>query len=87
MADPFIQQFSRDYALVHNTEIQTWDSKDAIMDVGLYEWLASEFGEPLIGMVDGSHYEFTPTERILSQVCAIPAAGRAVEPSALLIRR
>lgn len=84
-----LEPFSAGYALVRDATVQTWSEQEAHMDADLYDDLAFYLGEPVIGMIGGLHYNFRPSEQVLSDQCAIPRRnrGRRVGGSTLLVRR
>lgn len=84
-----LESFSAGYALVHGVEVFEWRDETAEMDVDLYEGLVDLLGEPIIGFVNGLHYQFEPSTNVLSGQCAVPRSGRGakMEGSALLVRK
>lgn len=84
---PDLVSFSSQYALVNGAEVRTWSEDAAHMDFNLYEALVDVVGEPVIGLVEGRNYEFTPSKQVLSNQCAIPDDRHRSEPSALLVKK
>jgi len=86
VAEPYLQSFSRDYAIVQNAEVRTWNEEEAHMDADLYYALEDRLGGPVQGLVGGLHYIFKPSTQVLSKQCAIPKR-RGEDPSALLVMK
>lgn len=84
---PLIESFSSDYAIVQDATVRTWREDEAHMDAGLYKYLEEWLGEPIVGMIDGLHYEFIPSTQVLSKEVAIPKQNRAKDPSVLLVMK
>ena len=85
MANPYIEPWSRDYAMVGNATVRTWN-EDAQMDAGLYDFLVSRIGEPIVGFIEGQHYQFIRSNQVLSQECAIPSNSSISNPELLVMR-
>jgi hypothetical protein len=81
------QKFSAGYEIVHNATVRRWDEDLAVMDSELYRDLANEFQSPVVGYIDGVHYQFTPSNQVLSHECAIPGENIETDDPALLIWR
>jgi len=80
------ESFSSSYEMVPDATVETWQDEEAHMDFRLYRTLARRFGEPVIGFIGGLHYQFKPSDQVLSGRCAVPAANHS-DPSVLLIRK
>lgn len=72
--------------MVGNTNVREWSDGEAHMDVVLYDYLVQNIGKPIVGMVEGIHYQFKPSTEVLSQECAVPNSYNDSDPT-LLIRR
>jgi len=64
--------FSQEYRLVPDATVRTWAENEAHMDERMYEMLALRFGEPVVGMVEGLHYTFKPSNEVMGGECAVP---------------
>lgn len=69
---PWIENFSRDYWMVCDAEVNKHEGDLALMDEDLYDDLVEAIGEPIIGFVGGLHYEFIPSRQVLADRCAVP---------------
>jgi hypothetical protein len=87
MSDQIVtESFSSGYELVHGAEVLTLDDEEAIMDFEMFEALETQFGDPLVGYVDGLHYHFKPEKSIPTSTLAVPALNHD-NPDTLLIQR
>jgi hypothetical protein len=82
---PVTQSFSAGYELVHNADVVTHDG-NAIMDEQMLDSLRERFGYPVIGYVGGLHYQFKPSNAILSGTLAVPDWNHQ-NPDELLIQK
>lgn len=84
-----LESYSAGYLFAPEVEVNRYGEDLAIMDEELYEDLARQLGEPVIGYVGGLHYEFMPSTGILSGRCAVPRSNHreASTPLALLVQR
>lgn len=87
MADQiFTEPFSTGYELVHGATVHTYEDGEAVMDYEMFEQLEGQFGQPLVGYVEGLHYHFKPSGSVPRSSLALPAANHD-DPDALLIQR
>lgn len=89
MADPYFESFSAEYVLAHGVTIREWPEEEAHMDENLYARVATTFGEPVIGLIDGVHYTFKPSREVFSAEVAVPDGNSAPRdaPETLLVRK
>jgi hypothetical protein len=80
------ESFSRGYELVYGVDVLTLDDEEAIMDFEMFNSLEAQFGEPLVGYVDGLHYHFKPERSIPPSTLAVPKLNHE-NPETLLIQR
>lgn len=87
MSDGIItEHFSAGYELIHGARIHTLDQEEAVMDYELLNLLKSMFGEPVVGYIDGIHYQFKPERSIPADALAVPADNHE-QPDTLLVQK
>jgi hypothetical protein len=87
MPELYLEEWSRDYFMVGNTEVRSWDEGEAHMDAGLYDFLASYVGEPVVGLVDGAHYQFKRSREVMAHECVIPEFSPGSGRPTLLVQK
>lgn len=88
-ADPVIESFSAGYAVVHNAEVRTWPENEAHIDEYLHDTIAETVGAPVVGFIDGMHYNLRPSRQVLSNQVAVPekSGGRQSDPDVLMVQK
>jgi len=69
---PQTSRFSAGYSLVENATVVKHDADEAVMDHEMYNALSKMFPDPIIGFVDGLHYQFKRIENIPAGMVAVP---------------
>lgn len=78
------ERWSRSYDIVHNVKVRTYDKAEAIMDEELFAELSATFPRPLIGYLEGIHYQFKPVSWIPAGSVAVPEDNHSGEPAFLI---
>lgn len=87
MANQIVTEpFSSGYELVHGAEVHTYADDEAMMDFGMFNSLEAQFGYPLVGYVDGLHYQFKPSGSMPDSSLAVPERNHD-DPEVLMIQR
>ena len=68
----FLENFSRDYVLVHGVDVVNAPGEHAEMDWALLETLEWAMDGDVVGKVGSGHYEFTASSSIPSKTAAVP---------------
>lgn len=71
----FIEDFSRDYVLVHGVDVVDSCGETAEMDWALLETLEAAMPGQVVGKVGSGHYSFEASSTIPSKTAAIPGSG------------
>lgn len=87
MVRTYLEPYSDEYALVENATVRTWTNNRALMDYELYEQLGKHVSDPIVGYIDGLHYQFEPSEQVLYHECVVPERDEAVDASKLLVQK
>ena len=68
----FIEEFSRDYVLVHGVEVVETHGETPEMDWALLETLEDAMAGEVIGKIGNAHYHFEASQSIPSKTVAVP---------------
>jgi hypothetical protein len=82
---PVTQRWSDHYEIIHNAVVRTNSGEEALIDPEMYDALVYEFGRPLIGFIEGRHYQFKPRRVVPVGSVAVPEDQHG-DPDALLIQ-
>jgi len=85
MKTPQLESFSAGYWLAGDVQVDTHDGEIALMDETLYRKLVALIGDPIIGLIDGLHYEFQPTRSVLTGRVAVPTKNHRGSGSRTLL--
>ncbi|WP_372611647.1 hypothetical protein [Halomonas sp.] len=80
-----LESFSSGYWLAGGVTVDTHEGEYALMDETLYDSLVQTIGDPLVGHIDGLHYEFIPTRNVLTDRVAVPARNHSTDRELLLL--
>lgn len=83
---PTVQPFSAHYDLVQSANVFQYSDDEATMDQELLTALEDRFGKPVVGYVDGLHYQFKPQNAVPPNGVVVPERNHD-NPQTLLIQR
>lgn len=83
---PVTQSWSHKYDIVHNAQVRKSSDNEAIIDPEMFLALKKQFGSPLVGFIEGLHYQFLPRRSIPHGSVAVPEDNHD-NPSAFLVQK
>lgn len=86
---PLLANFSKEYLLAPEVDVEVHWNEEAVMGPDVFNNLVKFLGEPIVGHVDGIHYEFKPDEDVLLEDVLVPIDNHkaASKPMALLLQK
>lgn len=67
-----LENFSRDYLIAPDIEVNPYRGDTAQMDQTIWAVLREILGEPIVGKVENLHYHFEPSDQVLGERAAVP---------------
>lgn len=74
-----LENWSRDYVLAPEIEVNRHRGDRALLDEAAYAKLRCRLGEPIVGYVGGLHYHFAPSNEVLADRAAVPRRNHKAE--------
>jgi len=81
-----ISRFSESYLLLDEVEVIRWPDERALINPELLDELRQMFGDPIVAMLNGRHYQFEPHHQIPSMAATVPKESHEDAPSAFLLQ-
>lgn len=85
-----LEPWNQQYLLAPHADVLTYGDENAVIDPVLHDHLRRVLGDPVVGYINGIHYEFRREESVPADTAVVPARNHDVpegEELTLLVAR